>query len=483
MATSETIIERIECRVVLLEPHTREVLVASSSPERHRLIHIEISKSDRLAPQIHHALLTNYGLRGIVLDLISTPNSVSLCVVFELFTLPVSKLFDPVAVDAVAAADLSRSERLAVLSLQTGGGNSPLTHPGWIDEAVAWVEDTTRQKVTSELDIRQYNAGHAFALLRFSMADGRCVWLKATGRSNAHELAVSCFLAKLCAGFVPDVLGVHTRWNVWLMADLETSVTTPSPAPLPWKQKLEYAVDALSALQLRTMGHEAELFAAGAFDQRIPRLHADSRAIFERIEEAMALQTSTEADRIDGVRARVLRSIFNEVCDLVEELNMPVALIHGDMNADNLVFAADRCWFLDWCEAYIGWPFVTLQHLLLLNQPGDRAQKMPTDQALVARYCCALGGLCPEDSQKRAVACMPFLAAASALYGRGEWIERSLEKDTRRQRYVRTLARHMDRAAQSPELLDIIRVHSSAAISKCQFASRRGEAIDAALPA
>jgi hypothetical protein len=119
----------------------------------------------------------------------------------------------------------------------------------------------------------------------------------------------------------------------------------------------------------------------------------------------------------------------------------------------------------------------------LLNQPGDKAEKAATDDALIARYCCAMGAVWPERNQKRAIACMPFLAAVSALYERGEWIERSLENDARRQRYVRTLARHMDRAAQSAELLDIIRAHSSAAKSKYQFASERVEPINAALRA
>jgi hypothetical protein len=482
MQTPETITEKTECRVVLLESGSRDVLAASSGSDLHRLIHLELSASERLAPQLHRALQTQYGLRGIMLDFISAPCSGSPCVVLELFTIPISRMFHPVPVDTIAADDLSQSERLRVSEIQAGRGYSPLTRPGWIDEAIAWVEGTIRQKVTSKLDIEQYSAGGAFTLLRISMANGRRVWLKATGQSNTHELPISCLLAKLCSGFVPEVLGIHTRWNAWLMVDVETSVNTPSRESVPWGRKMEYAVEALSALQLRTMGHEAELLAAGAFDQRIARLRADSRAMFERIDEAIALQTSMKADRISGARVRMLRSIFNQVCDLVEELNMPPVLIHGDMSADNLAFASDHCWFLDWCEAYIGWPFVTLEHLLLLNQPGDKANKAATDEALIARYCSAMSGRGTKHQQKRAIACMPFLAAASALYGRGEWIERSLENDVRRQRYVRTLARHMDRAAQTAALVETIRAHSSAAISKSQFASRRGEPIDAALP-
>lgn len=482
MTARETMTERIEARIVLLAFGSREMLATPSHPHSQRLIRVQVSITDRLAPQVHHALQTRYGLRGMVLDFLSAPRSTSLCVAFEVSNVPASKALHAVAVDAIPTTELSQNERMTVLKLQAARDESPLTRPGWIDEAIAWIESTTHKKVTSKQDIEQYNAGSGFGLLRFSLADGRRVWLKATARSNVHELSVSCLLASLCADFVPEVLGIHTRWNAWLMADLETSVSTPSRESVPWNRKLGYAVEALAALQRRTMGHEAELLAVGAFDQRIPRLRADSHAMFERIEEAMALQTSTEARRIDGARVRVLRSIFDRACDVVEALNMPAALIHGDMNADNLIFASNRCWFLDWCEAYVGWPFVTLQHLLLLNQPGDKATKPATDQALIARYSCAMGRALPESSQNCAIACMPLLAAASALYGRGEWIEGSLEQDPRRQVHVRTLARHMDRASQSADLLEVIQAHSSAATSKCPFASRREEAIDAALP-
>jgi len=51
---------------------------------------------------------------------------------------------------------------------------------------------------------------------------------------------------------------------------------------------------------------------------------------------------------------------------------------------------------------------------------------------------------------------MPILAAASTLYGRGDWLHSPRRNDPRRQSYARSLARHMDRAAREPRLLEAL---------------------------
>jgi hypothetical protein len=48
---------------------------------------------------------------------------------------------------------------------------------------------------------------------------------------------------------------------------------------------------------------------------------------------------------------------------------------------------------------------------------------------------------------------MPLLAAYSSLYGRGDWVMTPQHDDPRRLAFARTIARHMDRAARSPDLL------------------------------
>ena len=51
---------------------------------------------------------------------------------------------------------------------------------------------------------------------------------------------------------------------------------------------------------------------------------------------------------------------------------------------------------------------------------------------------------------------MPILAAASTLYGRGDWLTSPRRDDQCRQSYARSLARHMDRAAREPSLVEAL---------------------------
>jgi hypothetical protein len=80
-----------------------------------------------------------------------------------------------------------------------------------------------------------------------------------------------------------------------------------------------------------------------------------------------------------------------------------------------------------------------------------------SDEQLRARYRDALGDVCDPGAIDKGFVCMPVLAAASAVYGRGDWFDSPARVDPQRQRYTRTLLRYMDRAAGDPELLSVLR--------------------------
>jgi hypothetical protein len=65
--------------------------------------------------------------------------------------------------------------------------------------------------------------------------------------------------------------------------------------------------------------------------------------------------------------------------------------------------------------------------------------------------------MCDPEDLEEGLVYMPILAAASALYGRGDWLTTSQRGQTHRQAHARCLARHMDRAARVPELLLALR--------------------------
>jgi hypothetical protein len=64
--------------------------------------------------------------------------------------------------------------------------------------------------------------------------------------------------------------------------------------------------------------------------------------------------------------------------------------------------------------------------------------------------------VCNTDALNQSIVCMPLLAAASALYGRGDWLGLPLPDEPQRQAWIRTLARQMERAAREPALLAMV---------------------------
>jgi hypothetical protein len=213
---------------------------------------------------------------------------------------------------------------------------------------------------------------------------------------------------------------------------------------------LGQAVRSLAQLQVKAVGRESLLFGAGALDQRLDVIRKNANGLFAYIAEAMSLQTSTKVPRIGAGRLKEMRNILEKLCDHVERLDIPSTILHGDMNLGNLVFTEDHCQFIDWCEGYVGHPLVTFQHLLLLNPVEDLAVKAWINDALKEIYGAAMSAVCDLRHLTEGFACMAFLAAASALYGRGNWPSGDLRRDSGRLGYARSIARHMDRSAREP---------------------------------
>jgi hypothetical protein len=97
--------------------------------------------------------------------------------------------------------------------LLSGDTDSPFAQIGWIEEAIRWIESVTDGKLSSKSGIEQYNVGGSFSLVRFQTDDDRYYWLKATGASNAHELAVTSLLSKLGEDYLPEMISSRPAWG------------------------------------------------------------------------------------------------------------------------------------------------------------------------------------------------------------------------------------------------------------------------------
>ena len=454
MPAPEVTAETMEYLLVLVLPKPRKVL-AISCANGYRLPTISIPQWTRPAEQLQKAIWMAWRVHALILEFL---HGASLCAVAEVLVYAKPLGLEPVALHQLHTSELSEHQRAQIASILAGNGctNSPFSQIGWIDEAITWLESETGEKLSSKKDVEQFNAGGAFALVRFRIENDRDYWLKATGHPNAHELPITMLLSKLCGDYLPELISSNPTWNAWLTLGGGTSATEIPEAPFEAFTLLEGAVQCMARLQMQTRGHSLDLLGAGAFDQSVRVFQTRIAEIFDYLDEVMNLQISTKAPRLEKKRIHDIRTIFEMVCQRVEDLGIGETIVHGDMNRGNILIASGHCTFIDWSEAYIGNPLIALQYLLLLNNVENMELRHFINLALKQRYLDAWAASCDPVALHEGFVYMSLLAAASTLYGRGDWLTSPQRNDPRRQSYARTLARRMDRAAQDPQLLEAL---------------------------
>jgi hypothetical protein len=449
MSAHQVHLETIECRLILIEPETRRIFV-NETLEGHRLPTVHIPAHARAARELQLATMMEWHLHIFVLDFLSMEGDQSQCVVAELLVPNPGSRLKPVEFTLL---DLSAVQRLGLESLLAGEVAGPFSRAGWIDEAIRWIQSEVRVEVTSKNAIEQWNGGSLFSLIRFSMVDGSTYWLKGTGAANRNEFAITEYLAGPDSGiakYLPRLIAIRSDWNAWLMSGTASPLPEiPSDAvrALPI---LADAVVSLARLQVAMSSRVETLLDRGAFDQRLQRWIRDAPALFEYLKLAMSRQTSSKVPPINDTRMDDLCTLFQASCEQVAQLRLPDSLVHGDLTQGNVV-CLNHCQFIDWSEAYVGWPLISLQHLLLLNKVTGDDARHGLNEALKTVYQQEWRTVCDSSLLQEGFRYMSLLAAFSTLYGRGDWLQSSARETPHRLSYARTLARHMDRAVQELE--------------------------------
>ena len=457
MPTGEAFVEIVEYLVALVLPESRKVL-AIQDWDGYRLPAVGIATWSRPAEQLQQAIRAKWGVSGIVLDFLHAPDSFLACVVVEILDGNEGCALQPIEVDELPAPALDEPRREHLMSLLAGGSLSAnaFSQIGWIREAILWLESEIGTTISSKHTIDQYNAGGGFSLVRFRMQDGREYWMKATGVPNAHEPEITRVLSEICGDYLPEFISSKPEWNAWLMGGEAIALSEWSQEPFQLFTLLESAVESMARLQLGARGHGFTLLNAGAFDQGMQSFLRRSPELFEYLQESMSLQTSMKAQKLDKTRLAEMRAIFDQMCERMESLGIDESVVHGDLNTGNILTGIGHCQFIDWCEAYLGNPLVSLQHLLLLNRVGSEELRTFINEILRNRYLEVWADCCDPELLREGLVYIPMLAVASTLYGRGDWLDSPLRHEPGRRSYARSLARYMDRASREPAFVEAL---------------------------
>jgi hypothetical protein len=439
-------------RLVLISPDSRRCLIENVNGTA-RLPRVAIPKWTRLAEEISHVLLDNWGLKVVVLDLLAGEGGDSGCVLAELCG---SKREPHPALNNVwcstadlAAGELSNAERAAVESLIATGstGRGAFSRLGWLDDAMTWMaSELSDRDFRFSGEFKQFNANASFCLIRLGNSNGPAYWLKAVGEPNLKEYSITMALAKHCPKYVPNIAAARRDWNAWVMEDAGNRLAEPLLL-----HELESAVISLAELQKCAIANQEILLSSGCFDQRATVLHAHIPELIEYLVGAMAKQTSTKVSRVTESRLRQIGSILSDASVEMEALGIPKTLIHNDFTLGNILFDGSRCVLTDWAEGGIGTPQLTYQHLRAYVSRDTRGLHLLV--TLDRIYKRAWSDVLTEYQHDRALILAPLLALASHLVGRGTSLGSGCNQDPHLQRYARGLARHMDRTAAAPELM------------------------------
>lgn len=447
MSPHDTALEQNEYKLVLVKSGSNAIW-AERRGDNLCLPRIAVPRWTRPAEKLQEGVETAWHLRTIVLDFLPGKNGHVPCAVMEVLSSEPQGSMVTANIDEITEEEMTSDEREVVKAILAGnvGMRGPFSRVGWIREAIEWMCAEVGHEIAFTGEVRQFNASASFALAHFPTQDGPAYWLKATGEPNAHEFHITRILAELCPEFLPHRIAAREDWNAWVMAGAgqpRDSWTLPA---------LEQAVLAMAELQKRTIGRTSAFLSVGAVDQRICVLRAHLAELVEYLDEVMMKQASTKVPRIEKRRLLEMASILQDACFRMEVLEIPDTLVHNDMNSGNVLFQGTHCVFTDWCEIGVGNPFSVFQYLCLVD-PRGREDWKPNLRKIYRQ--CWLDRLTTFQIEQ-AFALMPLLAILSYLIGWGAWLHSTRRKDPRVESYVRSLARHMDRAARDPRLLEVL---------------------------
>jgi len=371
-------IRDVEYRVVVLHPASR-MLLAFKRDGVWRIPRLMVPQGKRPSLHVQAALDSMWGMSVFVVDYLSIPTTDGACVVAELLREPTSDGMAAVRADELDPADLHEAERVGLQHILADAVANSIGHIGWIDEAIAWVEDTTGERGLSKCDIEQHNAGGGFALLRMRSLSGHSYWLKATGFPNAHERGITRTLARVCSSLpgcsrhVPMILAERADWNAWLMKESASSQALPQSEAESLKAVCGIA-SALAVLQQATLPYVDQFLSSGACDHRHAHLRAMTPALFTYLH--VVLDALDERSSNDAERLRFLEEASLDILERLEASPIPTALVHADLNWGNILLVPHPQ-FIDWSETYIGNPATSLNQLIALFQSafpllGDR---------------------------------------------------------------------------------------------------------------
>ena len=283
----------------------------------------------------------------------------------------------------------------------------PWAQPGWWTPCIARINASMQAAGLGQPQrIEQIRAWEFSCVLRIE-ADQGTYYCKMLPPAYAAEPALVPQLAQWQPARVPDVVAVDTEAR-WLLLRACDGQSLEDGAPLPdW----ERAAGAYAELQRTSSQHLPTLRALGCRDRDLLALRSMIGPLLDD-EPALRLDPPHGLEEDELRRLRTLAPRLEMACAELAASGLPSAIEHGDLWASNVYVGPDRVAVIDWTDASLAHPFLSLSPLLQSARWAAALADTPdAEQRLVDAYLEPWTALAPITHLRHLLALARPLAA------------------------------------------------------------------------
>lgn len=262
---------------------------------------------------------------------------------------------------------------------------APWTQPGWLEQITAWAAvQLTAQGIALTGALQAVRVRPWSALWRVPTTAG-LLWLKACAPALRHEAGLLDILGRVQPQALPPIYAIDAAQGLILMADggeLLRPYTREQRDLSHWA----HILPAYAALQQAMAPHAAELLTAGVLDRRtetLPALYDD----LLRDTAVLAIGQAHGLTPAEYAQLLAQSAAFADRCAALAGFGIPATIDHSDFHDGNILRHAGGYCFIDWGDACVAHPFLTVLVTLRSIAYGlDSAEDDPALQKLRDLY-------------------------------------------------------------------------------------------------
>jgi len=307
--------------------------------------------------------------------------------------------------EAGAPADAAAWEALSARPT-----SHPWTRPGFFAGADRWIRQAADRRSLAVRGYEQVRSWEFSSVLEVRLSSGAAAYFKALpGRYAAIEIGALQALSEVAPASIPPLLAVDVAEGRALLGGCQGTKLEQSRDRAAW-------IDAA-----RAWARLQQAFARSGRNAGLPEhppgaVAGDLEALVECSELHRAgLPGGLTAEELELLRASV--PALREACSALAADGLPPMLDHGDLWASNVFVGAGPPVFIDWSDAELTHPFISVHPLIeggLIEDafPDDFAQvRAAMREAYLAEWSGELGAAAARRSYRHAEIAAPVFHA------------------------------------------------------------------------